>query len=372
MTDRRVAVLHVVHSTQRRGAEVFGVDLSHALAEHGVSSPTVALVEGRRSAHRLPLEALGRRSLAPTTLWALRRHARQADVVVAHGSRTLPACAVALAGSGTPFVYRSIGDPASWSATGLRRVRTAAFLRRAARVVTFWPDARDTFAARHGVPACKLAVILKGVPLASHPVPDGSARVAARAAFGLPAEVPVVAFVGALSPEKRAAAVVDAVAGLPNVHLLVAGDGPERPAVEARAARVAPGRVHCVGTLPGSGQAFATADVVALASRTEGMPGVLIEAGLAARPCVATAVGGVPSIIEHGVTGLLIPAGDDAALADALRALLASPERAALMGAAARQRCTRDFDMTTVAAAWADLLTTVVEGAGGASPQYPL
>jgi glycosyltransferase involved in cell wall biosynthesis len=299
--------------------------------------------------------------MGPGTLLALRRSARGADVVVAHGSRTLDACAVALAGSGTPFIYRSIGDPSAWSAHGVRRMRTALLLRRAARVTVLWPGAADTLRTLHGVPAGKIEVTPNGVAAEGHPVPGRADRVAARARLGLPAEAPVATCIGALSVEKRVDTAIEAVSRLPGVHLLVAGDGPERATLEAQATRAAPGRVHFAGVLPGSGEALAAADVVVLASRTEGMPGVLIEAGLAARPCVATAVGGVADVIDDGVTGVLVPpdgAGLAPALADALGGLLTTgPGRLAEMGAAARHRCLDRFSLSTVASSWAALLT---------------
>jgi glycosyltransferase involved in cell wall biosynthesis len=377
----------------------------------------VALTAGRPSSgHRLDIPVLGRQAMGAATLRALRRAAGEADVVVAHGSRTLDACAVALAGSGTPFVYRSIGDPAAWSSRGVRRRRTALLLRRAARVAVLWPGAADTLRAAHGVPDRKIEVIPNGVAVDGRPAPDRAARVAARGRLGLPAEAPVAAYVGALSAEKRVDAAIDAVAGLPDVHLLVVGDGPQRSALEARAAGVTggvttasstpgattpsgtpasgtaasataasattsattaagatsattaggtegaavAGRVHFTGALPGPDDALAAADVVVLPSRTEGMPGVLIEAGLAARPCVATAVGGVASVIDDGVTGVLVPPDDATALAEALGTLLAAgPARLAEMGAAARARCAERFDMAVVTSAWADLLEAV-------------
>jgi glycosyltransferase involved in cell wall biosynthesis len=360
---RPTTVLHVVRSTQRRGAEVFGNDLSAALSDLGFASRVVALtpLPGEPA---LPLDVLGERPLGAATLRALRRAGRGADVVVAHGSRTLDACALALAGIGTPFVYRSIGDPAAWSTRGLRRVRTAILLRRAAHVVVLWPGAARTVGRAHGVPTAKTTVVPNGVTVADHPVPEPAARVAARARLGLPAEGPVAACIGALGAEKRVGDVLDAVAAVPGVHLLVVGDGPERPALEGRA--TAPGltgRVHFAGVLPGSDEALAAADVVVLASRTEGMPGVLIEAGLAARPAVATAVGAVAEVVEGGVTGVLVAPGDTGALAEGLRTVLLSGPATAAMGAAARRRCAARFSMSVVAQRWGDVLSTVVSAA---------
>jgi glycosyltransferase involved in cell wall biosynthesis len=346
-------VLHVVTSTQRRGAETFAVDLSAALAARGVAGEVVALAPGGGAT--LDVEALGGRPLAPSTLRALRRRASGARLVVAHGSRTLPACAAALVG-GPPAVYRSIGDPAAWAGGGLRRARTRLLLSRMAAVTVLWPAAADSVRALYHVPAGRTHVIPNAVPAGRCPVPDADDRRAARQVLGLPAEAPVVAAIGALGPEKLVGDAVAACAALPEVHLLVAGDGPERAALERRAAAETPGRAHFAGALPGATGALAAADVVVLPSRTEGMPGVLIEAGLSGVPAVATDVGGVAQIVRDGETGVLVAPGDVAGLAAGLRRALAGRQA---MGAAARRRCLARFEIEPVAAAWADLAATL-------------
>jgi len=83
---------------------------------------------------------------------------------------------------------------------------------------------------------------------------------------------------------------------------------------------------------------YADLDVVALTSRNEGLPVSLIEAMAAARPVVAMRVGGVPDLVEEGITGHLVSPGDAAGLAHALRALLNDPERRRGMGLAGRKR----------------------------------
>jgi glycosyltransferase involved in cell wall biosynthesis len=315
-------VLHVITSTQRRGAETFAVDLATALGARGVASEVVALAPG--AGDTLDVATLGPTGLAPATLRALRRRAAGAPAVVAHGSRTLPACALALAGRRTPVVYRSIGDPGAWAGGPVRRLRTR--------------------------------VLPNGVPADRCPVPDAAARAAARTRLGLPAGVPVVAAIGALSAEKRVADAIDAVAAVEGAHLLVAGDGPERPALEPRAAATLGERAHFAGVLPGPADALAAADVVVSCSRTEGMPGVLIEAGLSGRPAVATDVGGVAEIVRDGETGVLVRPGDVDGLTAALVRALA--ERSGL-GAAARAHCLATFEIGVVADGWADLLRTL-------------
>jgi glycosyltransferase involved in cell wall biosynthesis len=353
----RGPVLQVTVSNQRRGAEVFAVDLAAELVRRGLAAPAVALA-ATEERNALPVRALGSKPLGVSTLRALRREAAAAGSVVAHGSRTLPACAVATAGTGVPFVYRSIGDPQAWSSRGMRRWRTTALLRRPRLVAALWRGAADALVAQHGVPVDRIRVIPNGVPVERCPVVGDVARQEARDLLGLPAEAPVVAYVGSLSAEKDVGAAVAAVADLPGVHLLVVGDGPDRAELEAQAARDAPGRVHFAGTLPQVFPALAAGDAVVLPSRTEGMPGVLVEAGLCGLPVVATGVGAVAEIVVDGETGMLVAPGDVAAMKGSLRSVLADD---GAMGLAARAHCLARFEIRTVGAAWAELLRELVE-----------
>ena len=115
-------VLQVVTDRDRRGAQVYATDLAPGLQNLGCAVETVALAPGNHG-DQLAIDVLGpsRRSLA--TFRALRARARSFDVVIAHGTTTLPACAIALSGSGVPFVYRQISDPLFWAATTARRLR---------------------------------------------------------------------------------------------------------------------------------------------------------------------------------------------------------------------------------------------------------
>jgi glycosyltransferase involved in cell wall biosynthesis len=345
-------VLNVISSTQRRGAEMFATDLVADLRDRGMSTELVALTAAEEP-ESLPLPVLGRGALAPATLLALRRAATPATAVIAHGSRTLPACAIALTGTGVPFAYRSIGDPAVWSAGSVRRARTALLLRRARLVTVLWPGAADVLIEQRGVAADRIRVIPNAVSAARCPVPDPECRLAARQRFGLATDAPVVAYAGSLTAEKQVDAAIAAVARLPAVRLLVAGSGPERAGLEATAVQEAPDRVLFVGAVATVGDVLAAADAVVLSSRTEGMPGVLIEAGLSARPAAAFDVGAVSEVVVDGETGALAPAGDVAALAAAIQRVLADADR---MGAAAREHCLARFEIGVVGARWADLV----------------
>jgi glycosyltransferase involved in cell wall biosynthesis len=350
ITVRRV--LQVIASTDRRGAEVFATDLAGELRARGLDVETRALALGMVGG--LDVEPLGRHALRQATLRVLRRRARGFDVVVAHGSATLPACALALAGTRVPWVYRNIGDPRHWSRTPLRRARVGFALRRAAAVVAIAEAARDELVAHYGVPPTRITVIPTGVDASRFTVATPQQRFAAREMFGIDASTPLLVVVGALSMEKQVAVAVDALGQLPDTHLLVVGDGPERASLEARARHVAPSRVHFTGVLADPRPAYAAADLVVCTSRTEGLPAALVEAGLSGRAVVTTDVGYVREVVEDGVTGVVVPPGDSAALVAGIRRAL---QGASVLGLAARSRCADRFALDHVATAWYRLLS---------------
>lgn len=350
----RLNVLHVVSDRRRRGAQVFAAELAGALDGLGVPSRVLALHDAT-TAGALDVEALGPAALSRPTLEALRRAMAGSDVVVAHGSRTLPACAIAGLGLATPFVYRSIGDLAYWTDTPLRRRRVRLLLRRATVVVALWDGAAETISGRFGVDARRVAVIPNAARQEAFPPVTERRRQQARRWLGLD-RGPVVASVGSLSPEKDVRNAIEAV-GRTSATLLVVGEGPERAALEAAADRLVPGRVRVMGPLPSPVPAYHAADLLLLTSRSEGQPGVLIEAGLAGVGAVATDVGGVRAVVVPGTTGVLVEPGDPAAIARAIQDALPEARR---LGHSARERCLREFEMKPVARSWAALLAGVV------------
>lgn len=351
-----LSILQATASTDRRGAEIFGYFLGDALSERGHRVTTVALAPGKRS-ERLDLPTLGRSARSPATLRRLRQAFGAADVVVGHGSKTLSACALAGIRVGTPFVYRSIGDPRYWGASRSRRIRTGFFLRRAHSIAVVWPGAADALAALYGIALDRVRVIPRGVPGDQFRPMDARERLEARRRLGLDEGSLMVAYVGALSSEKGVANAIRAVAPLRDVRLVMAGDGPERDALASLADELAPGRITFLGESNDPAAVMAASDVLVLPSVTEGTPGVLIEAGLCGLPVVATDVGGVATIVVDQETGVLVPPGDVERLTDGLRSVLADGSE---LGRKARAHCLEHFEMNVVADAWETLLSSVV------------
>jgi glycosyltransferase involved in cell wall biosynthesis len=145
--------------------------------------------------------------------------------------------------------------------------------------------------------------------------------------------------VGRLVPGKGHALVVRALQQIPDAELVVVGDGPERSAIEeAVKAGGLSGRVRFTGALPHAKlvEYYRAADVMVLASASEGMPNVVLEALACGMPVVATAVGGIPEILDRGV-GRVVAGREPPQIAAAINELCASmPERAAVRGYAER------------------------------------
>lgn len=351
-------VLHLLTDTDRRGAQSFGVLLHAELARRGVESCVLALRPGSGD-RRLDTPVLGEAMFGPGAAHRLRQAAQGADVVLAHGSRTLLVSSI-VAAPVTPFVYVNIGDPAFWASTWPRRVRVRRMLGRAAAVAAISPRSAAVLSDQFGVPDHKLAVIPNGrlVPVA-HAADHGAPcrRAAARRQLGLPAERPVVLVLGALAPVKRVHLAVRVVAAVSGAHLVVAGAGPDSRSVQALAHRLLPGQATFLGSVEDVTPLLAAADVLLMTSASEGLPGVLVEAGMAGVPAVVTDVGFVSDVVRDGLTGRVVASVEVADLAAAVQETLAHGPR---YGAAARERCAQMFAIEGVADQWETLLARVV------------
>jgi glycosyltransferase involved in cell wall biosynthesis len=355
-------ILQVVTDTDRRGAQVFATDLHDALARRGRAVRTVALAPGAVGGFDLPV--LGPTRKHPSTVNALRAACRDAGVVVAHGSTTLPLCALVRPTTGTPFVYRQISESTFWAGSTARRLRVRAALGVASRVVALWSGSADTLCETFGVGRHKIRVVPNGVPPERFPPIDRTATPAARVSLGLDPERHTVLSIGALVPEKGVDLAIDAVSGLDDAQLLVVGDGPNRSALETRARRSAPGRVVFTGSVREPRSCFEAADALVLPSRGgDSMPAVLIEAGLMGVPTVATPVEGISEILDHGRAGELVPRDDVNALREAIARVVADAEHGHALATTARRRCLDLYAIDVVAEQWDDVLGQMLTGA---------
>ena len=119
--------------------------------------------------------------------------------------------------------------------------------------------------------------------------------------------------------------------------------------------------VHFVGFRDDVGDLLSASDVVVLPSYSEGLPRVLLEAGLMGKPVVATRVDGIPELVQDGETGLLVEAGDRNGLAEATIRMFMEPERAQSMGGSLRQRVLTKFTSDKMARGTADVYCRVLK-----------
>jgi glycosyltransferase involved in cell wall biosynthesis len=202
-----------------------------------------------------------------------------------------------------------------------RQIQRAA--REAAGLVAVSESLRERL-VELGIERERVQVLRNGVDLARFA--PSAERGAIRERLGLKGAVLLA--VGNLVPEKDHALALDALAQLPGVTLLVAGDGPLRAELARHASREGVAdRVRFLGSVPQAMliEYYNAADALVLTSRREGMPNVVLEALACGTPVVATRVGGVPEVIADEATGRLAAAAEPVELAAAVRALLDAP-----------------------------------------------
>jgi glycosyltransferase involved in cell wall biosynthesis len=274
------------------------------------------------------------------------------DVVHAHFATEPAAAASELAAElGVPFTFTAHGHD-------IYRRPPADFARRAlsaAAVVTVSQANARSIVELFGVPSTHIRVIPSGVDTARFS-PNGG-----------PASPPAIVCVARLVPVKNLGLLLAACALLRSrgveFRAVLAGEGRVRRELEAERERL---DLTEVFELPGSAtqervlSLWQHATVAALTSHSEGMPVSLMEAGACGVPAVATAVGGVPELIDDGITGLLVPAGDARAVAAGLERILGDRDLAMRLGGAARRKVERSFsivgEIDRLVALWSEVL----------------
>lgn len=181
-----------------------------------------------------------------------------------------------------------------------------------------------------------------------------------RAALGVPEGAPLMLALGRLHKVKGFDMLIRAAALLPEVYCLIAGEGPERPALERLIMQLRLGdRVKLLGWRCDTGPLLKTANILVCPSRHEPLGNVILEAFSAQTPVLATASEGPRVIIRHGEDGLIVPIDNAAALAAAAKSLLMDVGFQVKLSLAARQRFTSEFSEATVTAAWMEFLGKV-------------
>ncbi len=326
------------------GAEAVILTLSQALNQAGHSSSIGAFTSSQQPnlALRTAAEHAGVRVDSilcagqldhnmPRALRALVRSLK-VDVVHAHGYKADVYAWLAMRGTGVPFVSTCHNWIANDLSVKVYGVIDRWVLRHFVVVVAVSEDVRQQL-LRSGVGSERIRLIFNGVNSAAFPMIQPEMRQG----------VLRVGLAGRLSFEKGVDLFLQAAARVlrifPETQFVVVGDGPDREKLEALVQELGvSAQVQLAGRCEDMPAFYKSLDVLVSSSRTEGLPIALLEAMASALPLVATRVGEVPQLIQHGVTGLLIPVEDVPALADAIETMLGDAERRRKFGHAGRQR----------------------------------
>jgi len=287
--------------------------------------------------------------------------ARHADLIHGHGLRGAALAAAAGVKARTPVVitvHNRIGSPNRLAKLAIR----GAFRHSRAIIAVSQAVAQDIGRIAPGIRTVE--VIPNGVEL-PEPVSDGQ-RAEARRRMGLPDTDGVVLAVGRLEHEKGFDLLLKAVSELrhsENVRVLIAGEGSRRGELEALAWELGlESSVRFMGYRRELSDCYAAADLVAAPSRSEGQGLAALEAMAHGLPVIASRTGGLPEVVEDGVTGILVTPEDIHALAEALAALLRDPETRGRMGDAGRRRIELSFRLETMLERTADVYRRTVSG----------
>ena len=227
--------------------------------------------------------------------------------------------------------------------------RLSRFVAKRADVVRVVSSQIADQAAAAGVPTDRIAVVKSRCDTEFfNPQGWREAGRRLRAGFRGDPKAPVIGFLGSLNASKGLdvlEAACQRLAGNHAFRLVVAGDGPLRPIVKRMVAGGAP-PVTALGRIPTSDvpRFLSAVDVLVVPSRDEGMPRAVLEAMAMELPVVASRIGGIPEAVEDGVSGLLVPPGDPAAVAEAIAQILDDEAFAARLGEAGRRRVREEFD----------------------------
>ncbi len=365
-------ILYVITDLEIGGVPLHLYRLARAMRERGIEPHVVSLAEPGPIGERLRSEGFNVSACGGRGGWDLRVVFRLARIIDETGPDIVHALlfhanlAARLAARWTGFSRDRV----------LCEIQTVEVERRWHLIVDRWthrgcrltignsPSVLDHLAAHAGIPRDRLRLVRGGID----PAPLRDAVPIDRTTLGVPADAPLVLWVGRLDPVKGLVELIQAfesVVSGTDAHLVLVGDGPLRSELVRRinSSDIAD-RVHLVGARDDVPRLLKTADVFVLPSRTEGLPNALLEAMAAGCPIVTTDVPGCRDLVANETTGRVVPFGDTAALAEAIRLLLQDRAAAVRWGDRAQEEVSRRWHFSQTIEAYHTLYQSVLQGAG--------
>jgi L-malate glycosyltransferase len=362
---RRISICQLLHSLNVGGAEVLAGRLARRLGDRYrfvfVCLDSLGTLGSELQTDGFPVELLGRK---PGLDWScprrLARILRDLDVDLVHAHQYTPffySLTARLCGRRRPILFTEHGRHQPDYPRRKRMLANRLLLSRRDRVVGVGAAVRKALIDNEGLAESRVSVLHNGIDVDIYAA--ACDREKARHIFGVGSDEFVMIQVARLDYLKDHLTAVRTLARVvnhrPQTRLVLIGDGPERPKVEAEARKLGVfDKVIFLGTRHDVAGLLGGADLFLLTSISEGIPLTVLEAMAAGLPVVATNVGGMAEIVTNE-TGQLAPAGDDAALADAALRIAATPDLGRRMGEAGWTRVKQRFDEPRMCADYASL-----------------
>jgi sugar transferase (PEP-CTERM/EpsH1 system associated) len=318
----------------------------------------------------IELHPLGRR---PGFDWRcvrrLARCVRDSGAQMVHAHQYTPYAyitAARLLGGRPPVLFTEHGRFYPDLSSAKRRLFNRLLTCRHDRFVAVGGAVKQALIEKEGLPAERIEVVYNGA--ASEPAsPSAEWRAEVRREFGAAGDEFVVLQVARLDPIKDHTTALKSLAAAvsrnPRIRLVLVGDGPERPTIERQIVDLGLQRsVTMLGQRGDVPVLLAAADAFLLTSVSEGLPVTIIEAMAAGLPVVSTGVGGVPEIIDDGDTGLLAPAGDVDALAQAMLRISQDANLRESLAARGRERAASRFSEERMIERYHSLYAELTQG----------
>ena len=362
-------ILHVISSGGLYGAEAVILNLARAFA-NGPHSIVLGIFENASNPNRQLYDVAVREEIETylipcsgqvdySAVMSIRRLADslKADLVHSHGYKADVYCFLALRRQSIPLVSTCHNWIETSRILKLYGKIDRMLLRRFTAVVAVSEDVRSRLVGA-GVSPNRIYIVRNGVDMRPY------ARAVPSARHGLAPGVLLVGLVGRLSWEKGVdiflAAASRVHAQMPNVHFVVIGDGPDRGALESmRDSLGLQPYFRFLGRRDDMPSVYASLDLMVSASRQEGLPIALLEGMASGLPIIATSVGEVPSVVQAGQSGILVPPNDPGALAAAVLELLNDPDQRNRFSSKAREVTAAEFSADRMAGDYAEVYEDV-------------
>lgn len=369
---RKLKIIQIVTRRQYRGAELFAADLSTELVRLGHEVMFVGIYESKDDV----LEVEGIKNIDLTqdkkgafSIETTRRLIRlinnyKPDIIQCNGSDTLKyTVASSFFNKRIPIVYRNISIISEWISSKPKKFVYKKMFDRIAHVTSVGDEALADFIETYNFPKSRAEVIRRGVPIKTIDKNDLPTKL--RKDLGLSSSTKIATHIGNFSTEKNHEFLLDVFSKLiddhPEIKLLCVGSGELFGVIKKQISqRGLENTIFLLGFRKDIPSLLAASDCLVLSSRVEGVPGVILEAGIQRTPSIATNVGGVSEVVVDGETGFLINDFDQIEFRTKLIEMMANDRLRKEMGQKAYDMISKGYDPTENAKQFENLYLSLV------------